>query len=262
MRAAFNPIRVWQPAGASELYLRSASLIIYRCVVGSRAHGPDYDQLPPSAPMESIGLRTIRLIGRPSGSKISPMNNQKVPRERNSFGVQNVPPWVWNVILWALALGAFAVAMVWSYREIHYNIPNDLRTPAILMVDALLAAVVAFGFAAREGSLKRWTDAHFCLRFGLWSAAAFRLLPPIINEHCLFVKNLETIDVQYVLLGACVHGRLTLLVACPYAVRVLYPPESRRLWAGEVSPYEMCGAVILTFYIVAGAARLLAWATG
>ena len=78
-----------------------------------------------------------------------------------------------------LALGAFVVAMVLSYREIHYNIPNDLRSPAILLVDALLATVVAFGFAVREGSLTRWADAHLCLRFGLWSAAVFRLVPPI-----------------------------------------------------------------------------------
>ena len=43
-----------------------------------------------------------------------------------------------NVAAWALALGAFGVATVLSYREIHYNIPNDLRSPAVLLVNALL----------------------------------------------------------------------------------------------------------------------------
>jgi len=44
-----------------------------------------------------------------------------------------------NIAGWALALGAFGLAMFLSYRQIHYNIPNDLRTPAVLLVNALLA---------------------------------------------------------------------------------------------------------------------------
>jgi hypothetical protein len=182
------------------------------------------------------------------------MSNPKIPGETGDADDQKVPSAVWNVAIWALALGAFVVALVLSYREIHYNIPNDLRSPAILLVDALLATVVAFGFAVHEGSLTHWTDAHLCLRFGLWSAAVFRLVPPIINECVLYLKNFRTFDVQYVVLGACIHGGLVALLAFPYAVRVLDLP----LWTDDKSIWEMCGAVILVFFIVACVVRLLA----
>jgi hypothetical protein len=160
---------------------------------------------------------------------------------------------VWNVAAWALALGAFVIATVSSYRGIHYNSPNDLRSPAVLLVDALLATAVAFGFAVHEGSLKRWTDAHLCLRFGLWAAAVFRLVPPIINEFALFFKGWMTFDIQYVVLGVCIHGGLAALLAWPYAIRVLNLP----VWTNE-GLWEMCGVVILIFYTVASVVRLLA----
>ena len=170
---------------------------------------------------------------------------------------QPAPSAWWNVAAWVLALGAFAVAMVLSYREIHFNLPNDLRSPAILLVDALLATMVAFGFAVRGGSLTRWADAHLCLRFGLWSAAVFRLVPPFINEDMLYLKNCCTVDVQYGVLGACIHGGLALVLACPYAIRV-FDPKSHLWLANDESLLEMCGVVILVFFVVACVVRLLA----
>jgi hypothetical protein len=169
--------------------------------------------------------------------------------------LQQVPSTLWNVAAWGLALAAFAVATVLSYREIHYNIPNDLRSPAILVVDALLATAVAFGFAVREGSLTRWTDAHLCLRFGFWAAAVFRLVPPIINEDVLFLKGGLSFDVPYVVFGAFIHGGMAALLACPYAIRVLNLP----VWTEGESLWELCGVVILVFFIVACVVRLLVY---
>ena len=127
-----------------------------------------------------------------------------------------------------------------------------------MLVDALLAAAVAFGFAVREGSLKRWTNAHLCLRFGLWAAAVFRLLPPVLNEDSgLYYRSVGTFDVPYVVLGACIHGGMAALLACPYAIRVL-DPKGRHWLANDESLLEMCGAAILFFFIVAGIVRLLA----
>jgi len=180
--------------------------------------------------------------------------NRKISEETKAADIPKVPSALWNVAVWALALGAFAVAMVLSYREIHYNIPNDLRSPAILLVDALLATAVACGFALHEGSLTRWVDAHLCLRFGLWSAAVFRLVPPMINEDVLYLKNFGTFDVQYVFLGACIHGGLAVLLSSPYAIRVLDIP----IGTDNDILLEMCGAVILVFFIVACVVRLLA----
>ena len=151
--------------------------------------------------------------------------------------------------------------MVLSYREIHYSTPNDLlythlRMPAVLLVNAFLATAVAIGFAIREGSLERWTDAHLCLRFGLWSAAVFRLLPPIIDEFNLFLfKKFGISAMHFAVFGHNIYLQavLALLLICPYAFRVLNLPvgvESKSLW-------EMCMAAVLIFCIVASVARLL-----
>jgi hypothetical protein len=81
------------------------------------------------------------------------MMNLKIPRAAGDADSREFPFLWWNVAAWLLAAGAFVTAAVLSYREIHYNIPNDLRSPVVLAVDALLATAVAFGFAMHEGSL-------------------------------------------------------------------------------------------------------------
>src|ERR1019366_2792254 len=169
---------------------------------------------------------------------------RKIPEAAGDADNQEVQSAWWNVAAWALALGAFAVAAVLSYREIHYNSPNDLRNPTILLVNALLAAVVALGFALHEGSLTRWTDVHLCLRFGLWAAAIFRLVPPIINEDILFYRGALSFDLPYIVLGALIHGAMVLVLTSPYAIRVL-DPQGHRWLANDESLLEMCGAVIL-----------------
>ncbi|HEX5397615.1 MAG TPA: hypothetical protein VFY06_01015 [Verrucomicrobiae bacterium] len=171
---------------------------------------------------------------------------------RSADGTQTPSAW-WNVAAWLLALGAFVTAAVLSYRGIHYHSPNDLRSPGVLLVDALLAALVALGFALHEGALKHWTDAHLCLRFGLWAAAVFRLVPPIINEDVLFYRGEISFDVPYIVLGAFVHGGVALLLASPYAVRMLDLPA----WADDESLRKLCITVILVFFAVAGVVRLL-----
>ena len=158
-----------------------------------------------------------------------------------------------NVAAWALALGAFGVATVLSYRQIHYNIPNDLRSPAVLLVNALLGTAVAFGFAVHEGSLKRWLDIHLCLRFGFWTAAVFRLVPPFLNEEVLFMKSTFSFDVQYIILGAFIHGALTFFLASFFAVHQPDHPA----WTPDGSESEMCISTILVFFIAAVIVRFL-----
>jgi len=180
------------------------------------------------------------------------MSNPEPPEKPETANGQETRSGWWNVAAWALALGAFVVATVLSYREIHYNISNDLRSPAVLLVNALLATAVAIGFALHDGSLKRWKDAHLCLRFGLWAAAVFRLVPPIMNEDVLYVKNFGTFDLPYVVLGACVHGAAAVLLAFPFAIRVLDLPA----WTDGERAMEMSGAVVVVFLIVACVVRL------
>ena len=153
-----------------------------------------------------------------------------------------------------MALGLFSVAAVLSYREIHYNSPNDLRSPAVLLVNALLATAIAFGFALREGSLKRWVDVHLCFRFGFWAAAVFRLVPPFFQEEVLYMKNCFSFDVQYIILGALIHGGLAFFLASPFAV---HGPD-RSTWTPDGSMSEMCASAILVFFIAAVIVRFLA----
>jgi hypothetical protein len=158
-----------------------------------------------------------------------------------------------NITAWALPLGLFGLAMVWSHQQVHYNIPNDLRSPAVLLVNALLATAIAFGFAVREGSLKRWVDVHLCFRFGFWAAAVFRLVPPFINESVLYMKNSISFDVQYIILGAFIHGGLTFLLASPFAVHRPDHPA----WTPDGDTSQMCASTILVFFIVAVIVRFL-----
>jgi hypothetical protein len=161
---------------------------------------------------------------------------------------------LWNVAAWALALGSFGLATFLSYRQIHYKVPNDLRSPLVLLVNALLATAVAFGFAVHEGSLTRWVDIHLCLRFGFWTAAVFRLIPPFINEEVLYMKNSFSFDVQYIILGAFIHGGLTFLLASPFVVQ----GRDRPAWTPDKSQSEMCISAILIFFIAAVIVRFLA----
>ena len=79
------------------------------------------------------------------------------------------------------------------------------------------------------------------------------MVPPIINEDILFVRSEFSFDIPYIVLGACIHGGLALLLASPFAVRVLNLPE----WADDESLRKLCITVILVFFAVAGVVRLL-----
>jgi hypothetical protein len=161
---------------------------------------------------------------------------------------------VWDVAAWALALAAFAAAMFISYRQVKYNIPNDLRTPVVLLVNVLLATTLAVIFALREGAMANWTAVHHCLRFGIWTAAVFRLVPLLPWEGVLFMKNTISFDVPYILLAAFIHGGLVFVIASPFASGVL----GQSTLTADDSLLEMCGATILVFYIASVVVRLLA----
>jgi hypothetical protein len=163
-----------------------------------------------------------------------------------------------NIAGWALVLGIFALAMFLSYREIHYKSPNDLRSPAVLLVNALLGTAIAFVFAVHEGSIKRWVDIYLCFRFGFWAAAVFRLVPPFLQEQVLYMKNSFSFDVQYIILGAFIHGGLTFFFASFFAV---YGPD-HIAWTPDGSMSKMCSSVILVFFIAAVIVRFLSEPAG
>jgi len=132
----------------------------------------------------------------------------------------------------------------------------DLRTPTMLLVNALLATVVAFVYAVREGAIERWVDLASCLRFGLWSSAVFRLLPIIMSEGSLFYRNQGSIDPRFALVGACIHGGLAVVLSAPCAIRV-YEPANHRWFENSDGLRELGGITMLVFYLPAAVVRLM-----
>jgi hypothetical protein len=155
----------------------------------------------------------------------------------------------------ALSIAAFGLALWLSTRGAGASHAQDLRTPAILCLDAGLGAIVAAVFAARQDAVARRSDIWWIVAYALWAAAVFRLVPPIGNETALYDARLGTADAPYVLLGAVIHGGVAFVLALPYARRVLGskgslgPDESQALW-------ELAGATMIVFFVVAGVARL------
>ena len=174
-----------------------------------------------------------------------------------AFGAEKGWAAAWDVILWVLVATGSTIAMGLSRRATRETPLMDLRTPLVLLLNALLATAVAFVYAVREGALTRWATLLSCFRFGIWCSTVFRLLTPSINESVLFYRNTWTSDAPYVVLGACIHGGLAVLLAWPYAIRVL-EPKGHRWLANDESLWALGGTTILLFYIVTGVARLLA----
>jgi len=101
-------------------------------------------------------------------------------------------------------------------------------------------------------------DIHLCFRFGFWAAAVFRLVPPFINEEVLYMKNCISFDVQYILLGAFIHGGLTFLLASPFAVHL--PDHSA--WTPDGSTSQMCASAIMVLFIAVVIVRFLSEPAG
>jgi len=159
-----------------------------------------------------------------------------------------------DIVMWALAAAAFALAMWLSARSVSAPHSQDLRTPAILVLDTALATAVALVFA-RHSAFTSASSAWWCLFFGMWAAAAFRLVPPMPGENVLYVRNVTSDAWALVLGAAAVHGFIAFLLALPYARRVLSaqgrlgPDRDRELW-------ELAGATIVIFFVVTAIVRV------
>jgi hypothetical protein len=184
------------------------------------------------------------------------MNDQNVPDESPGTEVPEVAGQDHdNAILWGLALVGFAVAMGRAYLATCETPPMDLRTPSMLLVNVLLATLVALVYGVREGAIERWADLLSCLRFGLWSSAVFLLLPLIMSGGSLFHRNQGSIDPRFALVGACIHGGLTVVLSAPCAIRV-YEPANHRWFENSDGLRELGGFTVLVFYLAAAVVRL------
>lgn len=152
--------------------------------------------------------------------------------------------------MWALAVGGFLLALQASAGSVRATNGADLRTPAVLLLDAGLGASLAALFGLRHRTLNGPTGGVWCLAFGLWLAAAFRAMPNVLSEASLFSRQSLDFDPPYVLLGAAVRGMVTFLLVLPYARRVLSAD-------GRLSPdhderlYELAAAGVVGAFVVA-----------
>jgi len=159
-------------------------------------------------------------------------------------------PSLWEAATWAIGLGGFAYALAGTlHRE-----DIDLRTPQVLLLDSLLAGLVALGYVVYKGARVDPNRFGRCLLYGLWSAAAFTLVPIVTPQGALFQANRLTPDAPFVLLFAVIHGAIVVVLASPFAARVLI----RERGAVEYDDIGLLtGATVLIFFIVAAAVRLL-----
>ena len=167
-----------------------------------------------------------------------------------------------DTLYWAVALGGFALAMLVSWGTARQPQSPDLRTPAVLLLNAALATAIALGYAADRGALASRGGATWCVLFGAWSAAAFRLVPPAF-DFVLFRSGGGTFGPNWpgalviIGIGAVIHGGIALLMAWPYARRVV-GVEGRALWAEDDPVLRLSATTFLVFYILAAIFRAVA----
>lgn len=163
---------------------------------------------------------------------------------------------LWAITVAVLAVAGFAFALFLSYRDSGNPQLADLRTPAVLAVDALLATIVALAYATQQGTLATAAGWGWSVAFGLWIAAAFRIVPPVMNDGAMFFANFATADVPYVIIGAIAHGFIVVLLSIPYMRRIA--PMDERRFVETDALWQLGGASILAFLIVAAVVRLQA----
>ncbi|NIM05011.1 MAG: hypothetical protein GTO55_03420 [Armatimonadetes bacterium] len=144
--------------------------------------------------------------------------------------------------------GLAAAVFVWAFIASLYHHSNDLRTPLVLVIDALLATAVAVGYAIHERLDFDLRGISRCFAFGLWSAAVFRLAPMIANESVLFDAQGINFDIPYILLFAAVRGFIVVLAVWPFAKRVLQD-RSLELSVDEKA-FKIGIAAVVVFYVV------------
>jgi hypothetical protein len=156
----------------------------------------------------------------------------------------------------ALAIAAFALAAAISYRDMRLPGSTTLRTPGVLLLDAALAMAIALGYGVRQGTLAGAVGAGRCFAFGLWSAAVFRLIPRLPMEDIIYESNAYSADVPFILMGIVLHGGIAAVLAWPFARRVL--DSEGRGGRDDEGVWYLSGAAVLTFFVIAAVARLLA----
>jgi hypothetical protein len=163
---------------------------------------------------------------------------------------------------WAVALGGFGLAMFLSWRAVSQPQSPDLRSPLVLLVNAAVATAIAFGYAADRGALATRGAAAFCLLYGLWSAAAFRLVPPVLNL-VLFYRSVGGSGPNWpaalaiIAIGSAIQGGIVLLMTWPHARRVL-GQQNRALWSDDDPVLRLVVTTLLVFFTTAAIIRLIA----
>jgi hypothetical protein len=124
----------------------------------------------------------------------------------------------------------------------------------VLLLDGALATALALGFAARHGALARVVGCQWCVAYGLWSAAMFRLAPPMPTEHVLYFSNSTSPDAPFIVVAAVMHGLATVILAAPFARRVVHARGPGA--AADQEILELAAGVTLVFFVVTAVARV------
>jgi len=160
-----------------------------------------------------------------------------------------------DILFWVVGLGGFAYALARALAHAEY----DLRTPPVLVGDAVIAAAVLLGYAARSEGFEWKKGILRCLPYGLWSAAVFQLTLPVMGkfgEDVIFDTRFYSPDAPFIIVFAAIHGMLVMLLAGPFAARALQAEEGLPAWADD-ELIQVTAATVLLFFLVAAVVRLL-----
>ncbi|UCH36470.1 MAG: hypothetical protein JSV65_08985 [Armatimonadota bacterium] len=167
-----------------------------------------------------------------------------------------------EIAYWALPMLGFALALILSWRAAQQPRSLDLRTPAVLVINAALAVAVALWYAASQGALARASAVTQCVLYGIWSAAAFRLVPPVLTLVIFFRLTRGSgsnwpAALVITCIGAAIHGGLVLLMTWAHARRVLQV-EGQPLWSDDDPVLRLTVTTLVVFFTLAAVFRLIA----
>ncbi|UCH36471.1 MAG: hypothetical protein JSV65_08990 [Armatimonadota bacterium] len=161
-----------------------------------------------------------------------------------------------DAVLQVAAPAAFLLALAAAYLT-GWRAESAAAFPLIVLSsDALLATALALGYAGRQAMLHTRRDVAWCILYGAWTAGAFSLVVRLINVFIPYSTRLASGRWLFAAAGILTHGGIGILLAWPYARRVLHVDAEESFAHNRAC--DLCLATVAVFFVVAAVSSLIA----